>query len=67
MTDTNGTGSDTVTITVGNADVNNDGDGWTVAGGDCDDNDPQVNPGKNEKGPRRKDGKDNDCNGIIDG
>ena len=34
--------------------------------GDCNDLDPQINPGSNEKGARAKDGKDNDCNGLID-
>lgn len=44
-----------------------DGDGVCAEAGDCDDNDPQVYPGFNEKGRRSFDGKDNDCNGIIDG
>ncbi len=34
--------------------------------GDCDDYNPDVNPGKNEKGPRGKDGIDNDCDGTVD-
>jgi hypothetical protein len=41
-----------------------DGDGWTVADGDCDDFDASVNPGV--KGDP-KDGIDNDCDGDIDG
>jgi len=41
----------------------NDGDGWTVAMGDCQDNDPDVYPGA----PIIcNDGKDNNCNGFID-
>lgn len=45
-----------------------DGDGWCAEEGDCDDNDPQVNPGRNDRGRKwGNDGKDNDCNGIIDG
>ncbi|WP_299793209.1 trypsin-like peptidase domain-containing protein [uncultured Shewanella sp.] len=45
-----------------------DGDGWCVEEGDCDDNDPQVNPGRSDRGRKwGNDGKDNDCNGIIDG
>ncbi len=40
-----------------------DGDGWTVAMGDCDDTDPEVYPGA----PIIcNDGKDNNCNGFID-
>lgn len=44
-----------------------DGDGWCVEDGDCDDTDPDVYPGHTENGKFKKDGKDNDCNGIIDG
>lgn len=44
-----------------------DGDGYCEEIDDCDDSDPKVHPGMNEKGPRRRDGIDNDCNGIIDG
>ena len=44
-----------------------DGDGWTTCGGpssseDCDDGDPEVNPGAGEVA----DGRDNDCDGIVD-
>lgn len=45
-----------------------DGDGFTVSGGDCDDNDASIYPGANDtKGKKGRDGIDNDCNGIIDG
>lgn len=39
-----------------------DGDGYTVEGGDCDDNDSAVNPGAKEI----CNGKDTDCTGIPD-
>jgi hypothetical protein len=39
--------------------ADNDGDGYTVADGDCDDNDPSVNPGATEI----CDGKDTNCDG----
>jgi len=37
--------------------------------GDCNDTDPSINPrGSERKPPRnRHDGKDNDCNGVVDG
>jgi len=35
-----------------------------AGGGDCDDTNPEVNPGMEEKG---FDNLDNDCNGVIDG
>ncbi|MBI5479763.1 MAG: hypothetical protein HY906_12945 [Deltaproteobacteria bacterium] len=45
-------------------DVDNDGDGYTIHQGDCDDTNPNVHPGAREI---CTDGIDNDCNGFIDG
>lgn len=42
-------------------DVDADGDGWTVAEGDCDDDDDQVYPGAPEQS--ETDGWDQDCDG----
>lgn len=39
-----------------------DGDGFTTCDGDCDDNDPAINPGRAEV----CDGRDNDCRGGAD-
>jgi len=48
--------------------VDNDGDGYCVEDGDCNDNDATINPGMNDKrGKYGKNGIDNDCNGVIDG
>ncbi|MGR3317342.1 MAG: S8 family serine peptidase [Candidatus Anammoxibacter sp.] len=48
--------------------TDNDGDGWCVEDGDCDDNNAHVYPGHpDKKGKWGRDGLDNDCNGIIDG
>ena len=44
--------------------VDKDNDGYTYPGPDCDDNDPNVHPGAPED---CDDGKDNDCDGKIDG
>lgn len=44
-------------------DLDADGDGWTVAQGDCDDSDPFTNPDAQEQ---PYDGIDNDCNGVAD-
>ncbi len=43
-------------------DWDNDGDGVTVCGGDCDDDDDETYPGGVEVG----DNQDNDCDGITD-
>ena len=40
----------------------NDGDGFTALGGDCNDNDPTIHPGARELPNFR----DDNCNGIID-
>ncbi|MEQ1508009.1 MAG: putative metal-binding motif-containing protein, partial [Myxococcota bacterium] len=40
-----------------------DGDTWSPAGGDCDDDDPTVHPGADEVCP---DLIDQDCNGVVD-
>gem|GEM_PF-3347319 len=42
--------------------VDEDGDNYTVADGDCNDHDPSINPGADEI----CDGIDNNCNGYID-
>ena len=42
--------------------VDSDHDGWTTCNGDCDDNDPLVNPGAYDF----PNGKDDDCDGEID-
>jgi hypothetical protein len=39
-----------------------DGDGWTTCAGDCDDADPVIHPSR----PEVCDGKDNDCDGLVD-
>ncbi len=46
------------------SEVDADGDGWTVAGGDCDDSDATVNPDAEEV---CNDGADNDCDGTANG
>jgi hypothetical protein len=43
-------------------DLDGDGDGFSVNGGDCDDQDATVYPGA----PELCDGKDNDCNLVVD-
>ncbi|HEX4452884.1 MAG TPA: putative metal-binding motif-containing protein [Kofleriaceae bacterium] len=53
---TDGTANTTETVDM-------DGDGYSVAQGDCDDTDPTVHPGAVEI---CNDGKDNDCDGVAD-
>ncbi len=48
--------------------TDNDGDGFTLEDGDCDDNNANVYPGHNDsRGRWGRDGVDNDCDGTIDG
>ncbi|MCB9744701.1 MAG: hypothetical protein H6740_19055 [Alphaproteobacteria bacterium] len=42
--------------------VDEDGDGYTIEDGDCDDNDPSLNPGAEEV----CDSVDNNCDGSVD-
>jgi len=51
------------TADTGDANVDNDGDGFTVAQGDCNDTDPEVGP---YRGDTSGDRKDNDCDGWAD-
>ena len=53
---------DTAAIDTGSPLTDNDGDGFSVADGDCDDNDDNAYPGNSEV----CDGVDNDCNDLID-
>ncbi|WP_299017996.1 S8 family serine peptidase [uncultured Photobacterium sp.] len=46
--------------------TDSDGDGYCVEDGDCDDTNADVYPGRNEKGPRGRDGLDNNCDGFVD-
>ena len=39
-----------------------DNDGWTTCAGDCDDDDPSINPAQVE----RPNGRDDDCNDLVD-
>jgi hypothetical protein len=47
-----------------------DGDGWTVCNGDCNDHDSQINPcafdTNDPSDPVGHDGVDNDCDGFVD-
>lgn len=47
-----------------------DGDGWTVCGGDCNDHDSLINPcafdTNDPNDPVGTDGIDNDCDGFVD-
>lgn len=47
----------------GTEDQDEDGDGYTIADGDCNDHDVEVHP---EQGDRWGDRKDNDCDGWAD-
>lgn len=49
-------------IDEGTKDGDDDGDGWTEAGGDCNDMAPEENPGHAEEQP----GVDDNCDGFID-
>jgi hypothetical protein len=49
-------------FTVGTSIVDADGDGFSPAQGDCDDNDFTTYPGA----PEMCDGRDNNCDGVID-
>jgi hypothetical protein len=46
----------------GGGETDEDGDGYTAAGGDCDDNNAAVHP----EAPELLDGVDNDCDGVVD-
>lgn len=50
------------TVTVSFETIDIDNDGYSVAEGDCNDNDASIYPGA----PEIFDGKDNDCSGIVD-
>jgi len=60
-TDSIPTGDDTST-TETDTSPDADGDGWTVAEGDCDDMNPEVHPGE----PEIDDDMDQDCDGQVD-
>jgi hypothetical protein len=49
-------------IDEGTTNYDDDGDGWTEAGGDCNDAAASVNPAATEVA----NGVDDDCNGVID-
>ncbi|MCB9779611.1 MAG: putative metal-binding motif-containing protein [Alphaproteobacteria bacterium] len=60
---TDGGGTDGGTDSGGTSDDDADGDGYTVADGDCDDGDAAVHPDATEI---CNDGVDDDCNGTAD-
>ena len=51
---------------VAQAGVDEDGDGWSPAMGDCDDAEALANPGTLEDDATACDGVDNDCDGLAD-
>lgn len=51
------------TIRNGSLNVDDDGDGYSEAQGDCDDGWPGTNPGHDNEW---RDGMDNDCDGYVD-
>jgi len=55
--------TDTVVINITDIPADTDGDGYTPAQGDCNDNDKAIYPGASEI---CGDGKDNNCNGSTD-
>ena len=52
----------------GDTGIDEDGDGWTLGEGDCDDDDIYSHPGweESETEGNHEDGKDNDCDGTTD-
>ena len=67
--DDEGTHDDTGSDTGTGKYVDEDGDGFSVDEGDCDDTDPSVYPGAPEGTPGAfggGDGIDNDCDGLVD-
>ena len=61
--DTEDSGIDQETGDTEEEGTDEDGDGFTVEEGDCNDSNPWTNPARDEEGG---DGEDNDCDGRID-